>query len=274
MPACSRRIFSSRPSSCSALAALIRLLQEPAPHRAILLGLLVGLAAGSKYIGMLILPFAVIAILLVPTPGPERRWLRAATVTAHLDRHLSPPHAAGDQADRPLAAGREFRARAFGAEAMTCRCRSASPGACSISAKACGQVSARRSSPSASSALRRRSSRRGAADAASPDRELHPSVVRRPRGHAAQAVSRFFPLHAAARAAASSSSAPLSSTSCCRASIVAGSSRRSPSFSPPSRRYRCRCGSTLTTSIRATIIPPIVAASGARRCSIAIPTTS
>ncbi|MGB6703068.1 glycosyltransferase family 39 protein [Methyloceanibacter sp.] len=31
-----------------ALAALIRLLQEPAPHRAILLGLLVGLAAGSK----------------------------------------------------------------------------------------------------------------------------------------------------------------------------------------------------------------------------------
>jgi 4-amino-4-deoxy-L-arabinose transferase-like glycosyltransferase len=65
-----------------ALAALIRLLQEPAPHRAILVGLLVGLAAGSKYIGMLILPFAIIAILLVPTPGPERRWLRAGTVTA------------------------------------------------------------------------------------------------------------------------------------------------------------------------------------------------
>ena len=65
-----------------ALAALIRLLQEPAPHRAILLGLLVGLAAGSKYIGALILLFAVIAILLVPTPGPERRWLRAGTVTA------------------------------------------------------------------------------------------------------------------------------------------------------------------------------------------------
>jgi hypothetical protein len=64
-----------------ALAALIRLLQEPAPHRAILLGLLAGLAAGSKYIGMLILPFAVIAILFVRTPGPERRWLRAATVT-------------------------------------------------------------------------------------------------------------------------------------------------------------------------------------------------
>ena len=64
-----------------ALAALIRLLQEPAPHRAILLGLLAGLAAGSKYIGMLILPFAVIAILIVRTPGPERRLLRAATVT-------------------------------------------------------------------------------------------------------------------------------------------------------------------------------------------------
>ena len=64
-----------------ALAALIRLLQEPAPHRAILLGLLVGLAAGSKYIGTLILPFAIIAILIVRTPGPERRWLRAATVT-------------------------------------------------------------------------------------------------------------------------------------------------------------------------------------------------
>ena len=44
-----------------ALAALIRLLQEPAPHRAVLLGLLVGLAAGSKYIGVLILLFAVIA---------------------------------------------------------------------------------------------------------------------------------------------------------------------------------------------------------------------
>src|SRR4029077_11739430 len=60
---------------------LIRLLQEPAPHRAILLGLLVGLAASSKYIGTLILPFAIIAILIVRTPGPERRWLRAATVT-------------------------------------------------------------------------------------------------------------------------------------------------------------------------------------------------
>jgi hypothetical protein len=39
-----------------ALAMLIRLLQEPAPHRAILLGPLIGCAAGSKYIGALILP--------------------------------------------------------------------------------------------------------------------------------------------------------------------------------------------------------------------------
>jgi Dolichyl-phosphate-mannose-protein mannosyltransferase len=65
-----------------ALAMLIRLLQEPAPHRAILLGLLIGCAAGSKYIGALILPFAVLAIVLVPTPGPERRALRAGTVSA------------------------------------------------------------------------------------------------------------------------------------------------------------------------------------------------
>jgi len=65
-----------------ALAMLIRLLQEPAPHRAILLGLLIGCAAGSKYIGALILPFAILAIALVPTPGLERRALRAGTVSA------------------------------------------------------------------------------------------------------------------------------------------------------------------------------------------------
>jgi hypothetical protein len=64
-----------------ALGALIRLLQEPAPRRAVLLGLLAGFAAGSKYVGALILPFAIMAILLVPTPVPERRWLRAGTVT-------------------------------------------------------------------------------------------------------------------------------------------------------------------------------------------------
>ncbi len=65
-----------------ALATLIRLLQEPAPYRAILLGLLIGCAAGSKYIGALILPFAILAIVLVPTPGPERRALRVGTVSA------------------------------------------------------------------------------------------------------------------------------------------------------------------------------------------------
>jgi 4-amino-4-deoxy-L-arabinose transferase-like glycosyltransferase len=94
------------------------LLQEPAPHRAILLGVLAGLAAGSKYIGALILPFAVVAILLVPTPGPER-LVEGLNRHRHLDRRLSPHHAAGDQADRALAAGREFRARAFGAR--SCR---------------------------------------------------------------------------------------------------------------------------------------------------------
>ena len=54
-----------------ALAALIRLLREPAPHRAILVGLLVGLAAGSKYIGMLILPFAIIAFCSCPRRDPS-----------------------------------------------------------------------------------------------------------------------------------------------------------------------------------------------------------
>jgi 4-amino-4-deoxy-L-arabinose transferase-like glycosyltransferase len=65
-----------------ALAALIRLLRDPAPHRAVLLGILAGLAGGSKYIGQLMVLFAVAAILLVPTPGPQRRLLRAALVTA------------------------------------------------------------------------------------------------------------------------------------------------------------------------------------------------
>jgi hypothetical protein len=64
------------------LAALIRLLQEPTQRRAILLGLLVGLAAGTKYVGVLILPFAVIAILLIPTQGQGQRWARAGTVAA------------------------------------------------------------------------------------------------------------------------------------------------------------------------------------------------
>ena len=65
-----------------ALAVLIRLLRDPAPHRAILLGILAGLAASSKYIGQLIVPFTVAAILVVPTPGPQRRMLKAALVAA------------------------------------------------------------------------------------------------------------------------------------------------------------------------------------------------
>ena len=104
--------FPRLPFSCSALAALIRLLQEPTQRRAILLGLLVGLAAGSKYVGVLILPFAVIAILLIPTPGPGQRWAESRDCHRHLDCYLSPRHAACDQAFRPLAERREFRASA------------------------------------------------------------------------------------------------------------------------------------------------------------------
>jgi hypothetical protein len=62
-------------------AALIRLLQAPAPHRAILLGIFAGLTVGSKYIGFVFFLFAILAILLVPTPGPPRKPLRLATVS-------------------------------------------------------------------------------------------------------------------------------------------------------------------------------------------------
>jgi 4-amino-4-deoxy-L-arabinose transferase-like glycosyltransferase len=65
-----------------ALAALIRLLRNPAPRRAVLLGILAGLAGGAKYIGQLMVPFAIAAIMVVPTPGPPRRGLRAALVAA------------------------------------------------------------------------------------------------------------------------------------------------------------------------------------------------
>ena len=64
-----------------AFAALISLLQAPAPHRAILLGLFAGLTAGSKYVGFLFLLFAIVAIIFVPTPGPPRKPLRVATVS-------------------------------------------------------------------------------------------------------------------------------------------------------------------------------------------------
>lgn len=64
-----------------ALAALIRLLQEPTPLRSVLLGLFAGLAAGAKYVGALFLPFAAAAILFVPGPRPERRLPRLLTVS-------------------------------------------------------------------------------------------------------------------------------------------------------------------------------------------------
>jgi 4-amino-4-deoxy-L-arabinose transferase-like glycosyltransferase len=63
-----------------ALATLIELLREPAPWRAVLLGVFAGLAAGSKYIGLLFLPFALAAIWFVPGPGAERRGQRMLTV--------------------------------------------------------------------------------------------------------------------------------------------------------------------------------------------------
>ena len=85
------------------LAALIRLLQEPTQRRAILLGLLVGLAAGSKYVGVLILPLrrhrhSARADARTGAAVAESRDCRR-----HLDRYLSPRHAAGDQTFRPLA---------------------------------------------------------------------------------------------------------------------------------------------------------------------------
>ena len=48
-----------------ALFALIRLLQTPTPLRAALLGVLIGFATGSKYIGAVLLPFALIAIFVL-----------------------------------------------------------------------------------------------------------------------------------------------------------------------------------------------------------------
>jgi hypothetical protein len=97
---------------------------------------------------------------------------------------------------------------------------------------------------------RRRSSRRGAADAASPDRGLHRVWY---AVHEATPLKPFpdFRATCCRSCRSSSSSAPPSSTSSRRASIVVGLSRRSPSCSRPFRRYQCRCGSILTTSIRA-----------------------
>lgn len=62
------------------LAALIKLLQDPTPMRALLVGVYAGLAAGAKYIGTLFLPFALAALYFVPDPHAERRLSRLFTV--------------------------------------------------------------------------------------------------------------------------------------------------------------------------------------------------
>jgi hypothetical protein len=102
------------------------------------------------YIGALILPFAVVAILLVPTPGPER-------LVEGLNRHR---HSIGAfLLIMPPAIRRIERWRrgvnfelVHSVQGHAVPCRSASPGACSTCAKACGLVLARRSLPLASSA--------------------------------------------------------------------------------------------------------------------------
>ena len=90
-----------------ALATLIELLRQPSTGRAILLGIFAGLAAGSKYIGMVFLPFALAAILLIPAPGGERRLARAmlvAGVTAAIFALVEKSGAArhGEAASRRL----------------------------------------------------------------------------------------------------------------------------------------------------------------------------
>ena len=54
-----------------ALATLIELLREPAPWRAVLLGVFAGLAAGSKYIGLLFL--IVIPFVLLVKSNKEKK---------------------------------------------------------------------------------------------------------------------------------------------------------------------------------------------------------
>ena len=71
-------------------SALIKLLQDPAPFRAILLGAYAGLAAGAKYIGALFLPFALAAILLISGPGSERRLRGAAAFVYELFQRRDP----------------------------------------------------------------------------------------------------------------------------------------------------------------------------------------
>jgi len=96
-----------------ALATLVRLLQEPAPHRAILLGVLIGCAAGSKYIGALILPFCHSRHCPRPDAGTGAADAPCGDRQCRLHRHLSSPHAAGDQASEPLAERCRLRTHAF-----------------------------------------------------------------------------------------------------------------------------------------------------------------
>jgi hypothetical protein len=63
------------------LLALIRLLKTPTPVRAALLGVLIGLAAGSKYIGAVLLPFALLAIGLLPSRDGSD-WRQQALIVA------------------------------------------------------------------------------------------------------------------------------------------------------------------------------------------------
>jgi hypothetical protein len=58
---------------------------------------------------------AAAASAVTPLFVVHARLFKGLNRHRHLDRRPSPHHAAGDQADRALAAGREFRARAFGA---------------------------------------------------------------------------------------------------------------------------------------------------------------
>ena len=63
-----------------ALFALIRLLQTPTPLRAALLGVLIGFATGSKYIGAVLLPFALIAIFVLRSRIGSDWWRQALFV--------------------------------------------------------------------------------------------------------------------------------------------------------------------------------------------------
>jgi len=56
-----------------ALAALLPLIEHPSPGRTALLGVLLGLAVGTKYIGALMLPFALVIVLAAAPAGWRTR---------------------------------------------------------------------------------------------------------------------------------------------------------------------------------------------------------